>query len=125
MSEMMYVVQLEIYFRRGTTVEQAEKAIKPLADVCPFPIRVERSSQEEASVRELEFVDNIGGFDPKEFQNVVRKVLEKDATATNSISLTNRLGTNLLQHGTDKKFVVNTANILFSIFYLVIVSLVV
>lgn len=87
MSEMMYVVQLEIYFRRGTTVEQAEKAIKPLADVCPFPIRVERSSQEEASVRELEFVDNIGGFDPKEFQNVVRKVLEKDATATNSISI--------------------------------------
>lgn len=79
MSEKMYVVQFEVYFTKGTTIEQAEQTIDPVADVCPFPITV-KNDYNGVQVREVHFVDNLQEFDPDEFRKAVSKMLANDAT---------------------------------------------
>lgn len=79
MSEMMYVVQFEVYFVKGTTVEQAEELIDPVADACPFPVTV-RDDYNGVHVRELHFVDNLQEFDPDEFRKAVSKMLANNST---------------------------------------------
>ncbi len=82
MSEMMYVVQFEVYFVKGTTVEQAEELIDPVAAVCPFPVVV-RDDYDGVQVREVRFVDNSQEFDPDAFERAISKMLANDATKSN------------------------------------------
>ncbi len=79
MSEKMYVIQFEAYFVKGTTVEQADKIIDPVAAVCPFPITI-MDDYGGVQVREVRFVDNLQEFDPDEFRKAVSKMLANDAT---------------------------------------------
>ncbi|MCK9602450.1 MAG: hypothetical protein M0R06_25615 [Sphaerochaeta sp.] len=80
--EKMYVVQFEVYFTEGTTVEQVEQTIDPVADVCPFPITV-RNDYGEVQVREVHFVDNLQEFDPDVFRKAVSKMLANNSTKSN------------------------------------------
>ena len=82
MSEKMYVVQFEVYFIKGTTVEQAEKLIDPVAEVCPFPVVVQ-NDYDGVHVREVHFVDNLHDFDPDDFRKAIREMLANDATKSN------------------------------------------
>ena len=74
MSEKMYVIQFEAYFKEGTTEQKIHSLVRGVDERCPFPLRVSR--YDERCIKEVNFVDNCTPFNPKEFMGAVQSLID-------------------------------------------------
>lgn len=80
MGENMYVVQVEVYFTKETTVEQAEELLDIVVEECPFGLSV-KNDYDGVHVRTVEFIDNLQQFSLDDFKRAFNRMVAKDLTS--------------------------------------------
>jgi hypothetical protein len=70
--EMMFVVQADIYFKDGVSLEEQNEILEPLEEYVSF------KRDNILSVRMFEFFDNCVRFESKEFKDAVIKMKDNE-----------------------------------------------